>query len=164
MRDRWHESHSCSKRRRQVGSQRHHYAGTFNKSSSDKGSCKWSMSYRCIYITEDKHPAATTFPRTIGHEPAGEIVSVGEGVTSRKVGDRVGIPWVQATCGRCEWCLRGKPMFCQQQIDTSINIQGAHAEYTLAYADSTMALPEGLSYEQAPPVFCAGHTIWSGLR
>ena len=88
------------------------------------------------FITEGKHPAATTFPRTIGHEPAGEIVSVGKGVTTRKVGDRVRVPWVQATCGRCEWCLRGKPMFCQQQIGTSINIQGSHAEYTLAYADS----------------------------
>jgi alcohol dehydrogenase len=104
------------------------------------------------------------FPRTIGHEPAGEVVAVGEGVTSRRVGDRVGIPWVQATCGRCEWCLCGKTMFCPQQIGTSINTQGSHAEYTLAYADSTILLPEGLSYEQAAPVSCAGYTVWSGLR
>jgi alcohol dehydrogenase len=33
------------------------------------------------------------FPSTIGHEPAGEIVALGEGVTTRKVGDRVGVPW-----------------------------------------------------------------------
>ena len=44
------------------------------------------------------------FPFTIGHEPAGEIVDLGEGVTTRKVGDRVGVPWLQSTCGRCEWC------------------------------------------------------------
>ena len=34
------------------------------------------------------------FPYTIGHEPAGEIVELGEGVTIRKIGDRVGVPWV----------------------------------------------------------------------
>jgi alcohol dehydrogenase len=55
-------------------------------------------------------------------------------------------------------------MFCPQQIGTSINTQGSHAEYTLAYADSTILLPEGLSYEQAAPVSCAGYTVWSGLR
>ena len=116
------------------------------------------------FIAEGKHPWATEFPRTIGHEPAGEVVAVGEGVTSRRVGDRVGVPWVQATCGRCEWCQLGKTMFCPQQIGISINMQGSHAEYMLAYADATMLLPEGLTYEQAAPVFCAGYTVWSGLR
>ena len=104
------------------------------------------------------------FPRTIGHEPVGEIVALGEGVTSRKVGDRVGVPWIQASCGRCEWCLRGKPMFCAQQIGTGINIQGSHAEYMVAYADATMLIPDGLADEQAAPVFCAGYTVWSGIR
>jgi hypothetical protein len=37
-------------------------------------------------------------------------------VTSRKIGDRVGVPWVQASCGRCEWCQRGKRMFCARNI------------------------------------------------
>src|ERR1700729_3475563 len=44
------------------------------------------------------------FPRILGHQPVGEIVAVAPDVTSRKVGDRVGTAWVQATCGRCEWC------------------------------------------------------------
>src|SRR5207249_8771236 len=43
-------------------------------------------------------------------------------------------------------------------------IQGSHAEYMVAYADATMPLPDGLAYEQAAPVFCAGYTVWSGLR
>jgi alcohol dehydrogenase len=117
-----------------------------------------------VHITEGKHPMPIEFPRTLGHEPVGEIVEVGEGVTSRKIGDRVGVSWLQASCGRCEWCLRGKQLFCAQQIGTSVNIQGSHAQYMLAYADATMLLPEGLAYEQAAPVFCAGYTAWSGLR
>ena len=121
------------------------------------------LCYTDVHITEGHVPTGA-FPRTIGHEPAGEIVEVGEGVTSRKIGDRVGVPWFQASCGRCEWCLRGKPMFCARQIGTSIGIQGSHAEYMVAYADATMLLPDGLAYEQAAPVFCAGYTVWSGLR
>src|SRR5438105_1627597 len=58
------------------------------------------------------------FPRILGHEPVGEIVAVGGGVTSRRVGDRVGVPWVQRGCGRCECCARGKPMFCEKQNAT----------------------------------------------
>jgi D-arabinose 1-dehydrogenase-like Zn-dependent alcohol dehydrogenase len=104
------------------------------------------------------------FPRTLGHEPVGEIVELGAGVTSRKVGDRVGVPWVQGSCGRCEWCLRGKALFCENLIGTSGEAAGGHAEYMLALADSTMLLPDDLSYEQAAPIFCAGYTVWSGLR
>jgi len=104
------------------------------------------------------------FPRTLGHEPAGEIVAVGPGVTVRKAGDRVGVPWVQRTCGRCEWCARGKPIFCEKSISTGVQMNGGHAEYMVAYADATMLLPDGLEYEQAAPLFCAGYTVWSGLR
>src|ERR1039457_832354 len=50
------------------------------------------------------------FPRVLGHEAVGEIVKLGPGVRTRRVGDRVGVPWMQAACGRCEWCTRGKPM------------------------------------------------------
>jgi len=115
-----------------------------------------------VHITRGYIP--TTFPRVLGHEPAGEIVALGEGVTTRKVGDRVGVPWVQAACGRCEWCQRGKPHFCQNQIGTGVGIFGSHAEYMVAYANATVLLPEGLSYEQAAPIFCAGYTVYSGLR
>src|SRR5207253_1965310 len=52
------------------------------------------------------------FPRILGHEPVGEIVATAPDVTARKVGDRVGSAWIQSTCGRCEWCQRGRKMFC----------------------------------------------------
>jgi alcohol dehydrogenase len=104
------------------------------------------------------------FPFTIGHEPAGEIVELGEGVTTRKVGDRVGVPWFQSTCGRCEWCQRGKLLFCPNHIATGINIAGGHAEYMVAYANVTQLIPDEVSYEQAAPIFCAGFTVYSGLR
>jgi alcohol dehydrogenase len=119
------------------------------------------LCYTDIHMTQGVH--AANFPNTIGHEPAGVIVSIGEGVTTRRVGDRVGVPWVQSTCGRCEWCQRGKTIFCPNQIGTGVNISGSHAEYMVAYADSTQLLSDRLTYEQAAPIFCAGFTVYSGL-
>jgi hypothetical protein len=58
-----------------------------------------------------------------------------------------------------EWCARSKPMFCEQGIGTGVQISGGHAEYMAAYADATMLLPDGLDYEQAAPLFCAGYTV-----
>jgi alcohol dehydrogenase len=118
--------------------------------------------YTDVHIT--KGALGIKFPYTIGHEPAGEIVELGEGVTTRKVGDRVGVPWLQSTCGRCEWCQRGKLFFCPNHIATGINIAGSHGEYMVAYADATQLIPNGLSYDQAAPIFCAGYTVYSGLR
>lgn len=120
------------------------------------------LCYTDVHLTEGLMPLE--FPRVLGHEPVGEVVAVGSGVKNRVPGDRVGVPWVQVGCGRCEWCQRGKTLFCANHVGTGIHSWGSHAEYMVAYADSTALLPEGLSYEQAAPIFCAGYTVWSGLR
>jgi alcohol dehydrogenase len=104
------------------------------------------------------------FPRILGHEPVGEIIAVAADVTTRKVGDRVGTAWIQSTCGRCEWCQRGRRMFCPYLKGTGIDAQGGHAEYMLMNADASYLIPDKVSYEQAAPIFCAGYTVYSGLR
>jgi D-arabinose 1-dehydrogenase-like Zn-dependent alcohol dehydrogenase len=55
-------------------------------------------------------------------------------------------------------------MFCVQQKGTGGELPGGHAEQMVAYADATMLIPDNLSFEQAAPIFCAGYTVWSGLR
>jgi alcohol dehydrogenase len=104
------------------------------------------------------------YPMRLGHEPVGEIVAIGPGVTSRNVGDRVGVAWLQASCGRCEWCTRGLPMMCPNLVQAAIDMPGGHAQYLLAFAAATILLPDGVSYEQAAPIMCAGYTVYSGLR
>jgi D-arabinose 1-dehydrogenase-like Zn-dependent alcohol dehydrogenase len=49
------------------------------------------------------------------------------------------------TCGRCEWCQRGKRIFCEQQQGTGVTLHGGHAEYMLAYEDATMLIPNEIS-------------------
>ena len=83
------------------------------------------LCYTNVHITKGDLPLPLNFPLILGHEPAGEIVEVGESITTRKKGDRVGVPWVQKTCGRCEWCQRGKRLFCEKQQGTGVTLHGA---------------------------------------
>lgn len=104
------------------------------------------------------------YPGIVGHEVAGDIVAVGTAVTKRRVGDRVGVPYLQTGCGRCEWCLRGRPILCPEHKGTSSHMPGGHAEYLPAFEEAAMLLPDGLSHTQAAPLLGAGYTVWSGLR
>ncbi|SIO45424.1 alcohol dehydrogenase catalytic domain-containing protein [Paraburkholderia phenazinium] len=110
------------------------------------------------------------YPQTPGHEVVGEIVEVGAGVHTRRVGDRVGTTWVQSSCGRCAYCRENRPlsgqtaMNCDVPRTTGFATQGGHAEYIAVAAEGTVLLPDGLTYTDAAPMMCAGYTTWSGLR
>ena len=71
---------------------------------------------------------------------------------------------VHQTLGRCEWCQRGRKMFCPDMKATGIHSQGGHAEFMPMNADATYLIPDKVSYDQAAPIFCAGYTVYSGLR
>jgi alcohol dehydrogenase/propanol-preferring alcohol dehydrogenase len=115
-------------------------------------------------------PFPSINPAIPGHEPAGEVVEVGPGVRSRYVGDRVGTTWVRSGCGRCGYCRRNLPasgqtaMNCASPAATGFSVQGGHAEYLAVAASHTVLIPDGLSFELAAPVLCAGYTAWSALR
>lgn len=123
-----------------------------------------------VWLTRGVYEFPPIRPMVTGHEAAGEVVEVGAGVTSRRVGDRVGSTWIQDTCGRCEHCRLNLPVTgqsatnCAAPVLTGITVQGGHAEYIAVAAASTVLLPERLSYEAAAPMMCAGYTAWSALR
>ncbi len=102
-------------------------------------------------------------PVVAGHEPAGDIVEVGEGVTHLKVGDRVGVHWSQKGCGRCAMCQSGRERSCPE-AQSWMHLGGANSELMLAWAAGCTLLPDGLDYAAAAPIFCAGYTVMSGLR
>ncbi|MFC9755246.1 alcohol dehydrogenase catalytic domain-containing protein [Streptomyces sp. NPDC056921] len=110
------------------------------------------------------------YPQTPGHEVVGEVVEVGAGVHTRRVGDRVGTTWVQSACGRCAYCRENRPltgqtaMNCPAARTTGFSAQGGHAEFIAIAAEGTVLLPDSLSYTDAAPMMCAGYTTWSGLR
>src|SRR3977135_749587 len=55
-------------------------------------------------------------------------------------------------------------MFCAYLKGTAVEAQGGHAEYMLMNGYATSLIPDKVSYEQAPPIFSAGYTVYSGLR
>jgi S-(hydroxymethyl)glutathione dehydrogenase/alcohol dehydrogenase len=54
-------------------------------------------------------------PAILGHEAAGEVIEVGEGVADLRVGDRVILNWM-SSCGHCPSCLRGEPHLCLKHL------------------------------------------------
>jgi D-arabinose 1-dehydrogenase-like Zn-dependent alcohol dehydrogenase len=102
-------------------------------------------------------------PLVAGHEPAGEIVELGPGVTDLQRGDRVGVFWNQKGCGRCRVCQSGRPGACPD-AQSWMHLGGGNSELMLAWASGCALLPEGVSFESAAPIFCAGYTVMSGLR
>jgi 2-desacetyl-2-hydroxyethyl bacteriochlorophyllide A dehydrogenase len=98
-----------------------------------------------------------------GHEPVGEIDTLGSGVRSVKVGDRVGVAWFQAGCGRCSYCQKKQIKFCAEP-KTWITNGGGYAEYMIAEAEGCTLLPDGLAWEPAAPIFCGGFSAMSAYR
>ncbi|WP_105190180.1 alcohol dehydrogenase AdhP [Pseudoalteromonas sp. T1lg48] len=109
-------------------------------------------------------PVKPKMPLTPGHEGVGEIVELGSAVSHLKLGDRVGIPWLYSACGHCEYCLDGKETLCLEQQNAGYSVDGGFAEYCAAHGDYVVKIPEGLSYPDAAPLFCAGVTTYKALK
>jgi D-arabinose 1-dehydrogenase-like Zn-dependent alcohol dehydrogenase len=108
-------------------------------------------------------PLPIKLPAVIGHEPVGTIEKLGPGVTHLRVGDRVGVQWHQRGDGRCIYCQRGEPIYCQN-VTTWVQLGGGHSELMIAEASGCTLLPDSISWEDAAPLFCAGFTVMSGYR
>jgi alcohol dehydrogenase, propanol-preferring len=103
-------------------------------------------------------------PLILGHEIVGRVAERGAAVQSIQVGDRVGVPWVQWTCGQCEFCGEGNENLCTRQRITGVMVDGGYAEYAKAPASHVIKIPDALSSEQAAPLLCAGVTVHRALK
>ncbi len=106
------------------------------------------------------HP---TLPIVPGHEVVGVIDAVGSG-TTRKVGERIGVPWLGYTDGTCAFCRAGQENLCDAARFTGYQIDGGYAEYTLADERFCLNLPPGLDDLHAAPLLCAGLIGYRCLR
>jgi L-iditol 2-dehydrogenase len=101
-------------------------------------------------------------PRIIGHEIAGEVVSIGEGVTGWDVGDRVQVI-AAVPCGDCYECERGWMEVCQNQTSMGYQYNGGFAEYIIVprevlKVDGLNRIPDGVGFDEASaaePLACA---------
>ncbi len=95
-------------------------------------------------------------PLVIGHEIVGTVVEKGDGVDRFAAGDRVGVPWLGWTCGKCRYCITQRENLCDQARFTGYQIDGGYAEYTLADHRFCFSLPDSYTDIEAAPLLCAG--------
>lgn len=103
-------------------------------------------------------------PRITGHEVAGVIDALGEDVATLKVGDRVGVGWHGGHDGTCRACLRGRFIHCEHALVTGIGADGGYAQYMVAPAVAVAPIPQGMEFDIAAPLLCAGVTTFNALR
>src|ERR1700691_4968303 len=103
-------------------------------------------------------------PLILGHEIVGRVIARGAAVTSIRVGERVGVPWVQWTCGQCEFCRERNENLCVKQRITGVMVDGGYAEFAKAPASHVVRIPDTLASEQAAPLLCAGVTVHRALK
>jgi D-arabinose 1-dehydrogenase-like Zn-dependent alcohol dehydrogenase len=105
-----------------------------------------------------------TYPRIPGHEVAGVVDALGEGVTNWTKGQRVGIGWIGGHCTVCQPCRRGKFATCERAQIAGIVYDGGYQEYMITSAQGLAAIPDALSFVDAAPLLCAGITTFNALR
>ncbi len=103
-------------------------------------------------------------PIVPGHEVVGRVAAIGTGVTGFTLGERVGVPWLGATCGVCPYCRDGRENLCDHPLFTGYTRDGGYATYTVADARFCFPLDKGADAAEAAPLLCAGLIGWRSYR
>jgi D-arabinose 1-dehydrogenase-like Zn-dependent alcohol dehydrogenase len=113
---------------------------------------------------KEGHFPGVTYPVVPGHEVAGVVDALGDGVHGWMVGERVGVGWFGGNCGYCEPCRRGDLIDCQNKSIPGVTADGGYAEYVVRRAAALARVPDDLPAEEAAPLMCAGVTTFNALR
>jgi propanol-preferring alcohol dehydrogenase len=108
-----------------------------------------------LHLMDGELPGAV-FPITPGHEIVGRIMRRGAAVARFAIGDRVGVPWLAQTCGRCRYCRMGAENLCSRPAFTGCSVDGGYATHAIADARFCLPIPERYSDAEAAPLLCAG--------
>lgn len=117
-----------------------------------------------LHAAHGDWPVKPKLPLIPGHEGVGIVEEVAEGVTSIKIGDRVGIPWLYSACGECEYCLTGRETLCLDQLNGGYSVDGGYAEYCKAPANYVAKIPDNVDPVEIAPILCAGVTTYKALK
>ncbi|MFJ6706657.1 MULTISPECIES: alcohol dehydrogenase catalytic domain-containing protein [unclassified Streptomyces] len=110
------------------------------------------------------HPSpAYGFPITPGHEAAGVVAAVGEGVAGWAIGERAAVGWFGGSCGHCPACRSGDVVRCAERRVPGLSYAGGWSTTVTVPATALIRVPDGLSFEEAAPFGCAGVTTFNAL-
>jgi alcohol dehydrogenase, propanol-preferring len=117
-----------------------------------------------IHAAHGDWPVKPTPPFIPGHEGIGIVEQLGTGVGGEWLGKQVAIPWLAIACGRCRYCLSGWETLCEKQLNSGYSVNGAYADYALAYEQGVVEVPAGVSAFDAAPLTCAGVTTYKAIK
>jgi alcohol dehydrogenase, propanol-preferring len=103
-------------------------------------------------------------PLVLGHEIVGTVEACGPDVSRFSPGDRVGVPWLGWTCGKCPFCRSGRENLCDRPRFTGYQVDGGYAEYAVADERFCFPIPARYSDLEAAPLLCAGLVGYRSLR
>ncbi|MES2096484.1 MAG: zinc-dependent alcohol dehydrogenase family protein [Pseudomonadota bacterium] len=107
-----------------------------------------------LHIVDGEVPAH--FPIVPGHEVVGVVVEIGPQVTGLALGQRMGVPWLGETCGRCPHCRAGRENLCDAPVFTGATRDGGYATHVRADARFCIPIPDAFGDVEAAPLLCAG--------
>jgi propanol-preferring alcohol dehydrogenase len=99
-----------------------------------------------------------------GHQIVGTVEEVGANVSEFSKGDRVGVAWLNRTCGKCRFCTSGRENLCEFAEFTGWTRDGGYAEFVAAPANFVYRLPENFADLHAAPLLCAGIIGYRALK
>jgi|SRR5579883_3030898 propanol-preferring alcohol dehydrogenase len=103
-------------------------------------------------------------PLVPGHEIVGRIAALGPDVSGFSRGERVGVPWLGATCGVCPYCRSGRENLCDRPLFTGYTRDGGYATHAVADVRFCFPLPADPDAAAAAPLLCAGLIGWRSYR
>lgn len=115
-----------------------------------------------VHIVDGEVPAR--LPVVPGHEIVGRVAALGERVEGVAIGERIGVPWLGGTCGRCPYCRSGRENLCDRPVFTGATRDGGYATHVTADARFCFPLPDGIGDVAAAPLLCAGLIGWRSLQ
>jgi alcohol dehydrogenase, propanol-preferring len=99
-----------------------------------------------------------------GHQIVGTVDAMGSRVRGFSIGERVGVAWLNRTCGLCEFCTSNRENLCDKAQFTGWTVDGGYAEYCVAPAAFSYPLPANFTDSDAAPLLCAGIIGYRCLR
>ncbi|MBO0982178.1 alcohol dehydrogenase AdhP [Microbacterium sp. SD291] len=117
-----------------------------------------------IHAMNGDWPVKPKLPLVPGHEGVGIIEQLGDGVTTRKVGQRVAMAWLGHACGECRYCVDGRENLCEAQYNNGYAVDGGYSEYMIADARYAVPVPDGVTALDAAPLTCAGVTTYAAIK
>ena len=115
-------------------------------------------------LAKEGHLPGVSFPVVPGHEVAGVLDAIGDGVHGWQAGERVGVGWFGGNCGYCPPCRRADFIACENMPIPGVTADGGYADQLICRASALARIPDDLAAQDAAPLLCAGITTFNAIR